>query len=604
MWERVAFYHECRSALWCDWIAPMNAASPIVSLLFPSGASMPLASPAPYDEDLGISTIVGALDLDGRHRRVIGGILAALVADPAVIAYRQDVLDDLLRDSALADRLVALLPPLGEIAGTTPVNRWNENAPLLQVAARLAELECYVHCVDGLAAALEAAADLRSEGLQRLRAMLAMLRATPEYGRLAAVLPGLRAQMEQAGSVTIGVNLDSQLRPEAATIVSVNAERFAGRGTLIDRLFGERPAADAIRGISALFKADESQPHTPAHELFRELDRLLERVAAPVAETVKRFARLQTAPLAALEPELSFYLGAVRLVRQLDGIGLPLARAAIAPAAEHVTIIRQAYNLDLALRLCAKGGAAAARAIVPSDIVLEPGAPIGVLSGPNSGGKTTYIRAVGQAQVLFQAGLPVPGASARISPVDAIYTHFPSREQLDQDGGRLAEELCRLAHIFDSATSDSLILLNEPFTSTDHESALAIGGDVLAGLRLLGARAIIVTHLRELACNALIDETPGAGIVSLVAGVVLGPSAETWPSFRIERGVPLAPRNAMELARRHGLSRDQLLERLGGAHQPSPESNGGREPPSIDKAPESASRPSLTASGVSGAPKP
>ncbi len=84
-----------------------------------------------------------------------------------------------------------------------------------------------------------------------------------------------------------------------------------------------------------------------------------------------------------------------------------------------------------------------------------------VLTGPNRGGKTTYTRAAGLAQVFFQAGLYVPAASARVSPVDAIHTHFPSREQ-----ARLDAEAGRLAAIFRQATPRSLILLNEALSGT------------------------------------------------------------------------------------------------------------------------------------------
>src|SRR5439155_1149670 len=119
-----------------------------------------------------------------------------------------------------------------------------------------------------------------------LRARLAAARADPEYGRLAAELPALRAQIDRAGSVTIGVNLDAQLRPESATIVSIDQGRFAGKGTLLDRLFGERAAADVVRGISALYRADEGRRHTPEHELFRDLSRLIERIVAPIAEAI------------------------------------------------------------------------------------------------------------------------------------------------------------------------------------------------------------------------------------------------------------------------------------------------------------------------------
>ena len=181
--------------------------------------------------DLGLASIVPALDYDGRHARFVAGVLAELCADPAAIVYRQDILDDLLRLPEVAAGLAAMLPLLGELATAGRTSRWGDEIPLLQVGERLAELENYLACVAGLAAALDSAgAALRAEGLLRLRAFL------------------------------------------------------ADKGSLLDRLFGERAAADAVRGVTALYKAEQGgRQHTPEHELFRDMDRLLERVAAPVA---------------------------------------------------------------------------------------------------------------------------------------------------------------------------------------------------------------------------------------------------------------------------------------------------------------------------------
>ncbi|MBK9713577.1 MAG: hypothetical protein IPO81_20100 [Kouleothrix sp.] len=516
--------------------------------------------------DLGLASIVRALDYDGRHARFVAGVLAELCADPAAIVYRQDILDDLLRLPEVAAGLAAMLPLLGELATAGRTSRWGDEIPLLQVGERLAELENYLACVAGLAAALDSAgAALRAEGLLRLRAFLADTRAHPDYRRLAGELPQLRAQLDQAGSVTIGINLDAQLRPESATIVALSPGRFAGKGSLLDRLFGERGAADAVRGVTALYKAEQGgRQHTPEHELFRDMDRLLERVAAPVAAALSGYTRVSAAGLAALDAELALYLGAARLAGELRAAGMALCRPEVAPAEERRCEIAGVYSLDLALRLRAAHGPAGMAAIVPNDVALGPDAWIAIVTGPNSGGKTTYTRAVGQAQALFQAGLLVPGRRARISPVDGIFTHFAAAERLEIGGGRLDEELERLERLFRQATGASLALLNEPLASTDHAAARALCRDILAGLGLLGARAIFVTHVHELVDDLLDGESPAPGVVSLVAGYTppAGNGAEPAPSYQIAPGRPQVAGYAAELARRHGLSLGQIAATL------------------------------------------
>jgi hypothetical protein len=537
---------------------PNGLAAP--SLLYPfEGIPPARRESAPSEADLGLATIIRALDYDGRHGHFVAGVLAQLNDDPAVIRYRQDVLDDLLRLPDLAAGFAGALPRLTELASAGLTKRWGDDIPLLQVAARLAELDNYLTCVEDLWAALAAATSaLRAPGLLALRAALATARAQPDYRRLAEELPRLAAQLGQAGSVTLGINLDAQLRPESATIVAINPARFAGKGSLLDRLFGERGAADAVRGLTALYKAEEGgRQRTPEHDLFRDLDRLLERVAAPIANALASYARVSGAGLAGLEPELAFYLGAARLANDLRAAGLALCRPEIAPAAARQCTIHGLYSLDLALRLRATQGAAGlAEKLVGNDVAFGPAGRIFVLTGPNSGGKTTYTRAIGQAQALFQAGLLVPGYWARISPVDGIYTHFAAAERLDIGGGRLDEELTRLARLFHQATGASLVLLNEPLASTDHGAAHALCRDLLIGLRLLDARAVFVTHLHELADNL----AAGDSVVSLVAGYTAagGNGTTAAPSYVISPGRPQVAGYAAALARRHGLSRQQL----------------------------------------------
>ena len=113
-----------------------------------------------------MAPIIRALDFDGRHGRFVGSVLAELCDDPAVIGYRQDVLDNLLRLPDLVADIAGMLPQLGELANISRTSNWGENIPLLQVATRLAELDGYVTCVERLWAALDAAgADLHATGL-------------------------------------------------------------------------------------------------------------------------------------------------------------------------------------------------------------------------------------------------------------------------------------------------------------------------------------------------------------------------------------------------------------------------------------------------------
>ena len=240
-------------------------------------------------------------------------------------------------------------------------------------------------------------------------------------------------------------------------------------------------------------------------------------------------------------------------------------------------MLSNAYNPSLALRTldAAKQDRAAAAMIVTNPMTFDgETARIWILTGPNRGGKTTYTRAIGLIHVLFQAGLHVPASAARLSPVDAIHTHFPSPEGSQLGMGRLDEEADRLAAIFREATPQSLILLNEVLAGTSAIEALGLAIDAVRGLRLLGARAIYATHLHELAARTteINDSTEGFSAAgSLVAGVESDDAVVAVGhrrTYSIRAGPPRGVSYASEIAEQHGISFAQLQgllrERFGG----------------------------------------
>jgi DNA mismatch repair protein MutS len=267
--------------------------------------------------------------------------------------------------------------------------------------------------------------------------------------------------------------------------------------------------------------------------------------------------------LVALEKEIAFYLGAARLVRRLRDGGLPMSRPEIAPLDERTCSIHTLYNVSLALQF-SKRVNDLREEIVCNDVEFGDEGRIFILTGPNRGGKTTYTQAVGLAHVFMQAGLFVPASSARISPVDGIFTHFATEERPDLEAGRLGEESRRLSAIFERATRHSLILLNESLSSTSAGESLYLARDIVRVMRLLGARAIFATHLHELAADAeaINSETAGdSRVVSMISLVhVDGETARR--TYKIVPGAPMGMSYAREIAARYGISFEQLTEAL------------------------------------------
>ena len=159
-----------------------------------------------------------------------------------------------------------------------------------------------------------------------------------------------------------------------------------------------------------------------------------------------------------------------------------------------------------------------------------------IVTGANQGGKSTFLRSIGIAQVMMQCGLPVTAKSFRSGIFPRIFVHFTRREDSAMNSGRLDEELRRMDGIVEQIGDGSLILLNESFASTTEKEGSLIAYDILRALKEAGVRILTVTHLLSFAKRVYGEskDRPEAGVDFL--------SAERLPdgtrTFRMVRGEP------------------------------------------------------------------
>ncbi|MDE2945738.1 MAG: hypothetical protein OXT05_01435 [Chloroflexota bacterium] len=525
-------------------------------------------------DDLRVKVIAEAIAPHVDYLRPIHNLLLTLLTDAEALRYRQDVLEDCLLNPDFAKGLSELLPLIRGLHNTVRDIRARRNQVSL-VLSRLTELENYLECVTAFEALLAGhRAKLKAAAWLALADEFGRIVAAPAFRQMAEELPRLRAEIRQVVSVTIGVNLSPDLKPVAATLLSINKRRFRGP-RFFRKLWGIDEEED-LRGISPLREAPDAQRYRngsilaerretldrlAANALFSDLGVVLNDVIRPIARALERYTHVHSSLLRALEPEIAFYVGGAALVAGLRGRGLPMSRPQLLPLAERRLAARALYNLDLALRLARqqKEGELSQQ-IVSNDVAFDDAGRIHILTGPNRGGKTTYIQAIGLLHILAQSGLYVPAESASLSPVDAVYLHFPAEERPNMESGRLGEEAGRLREIFRRATRQSLLLLNESLASTSATESYFLARDVVCCLRMLGARALFVTHLHELAaaCESINSEVAGdSRVASLVSTVEEGEDGLR----RTYQVVPAPPRGqsyAREIARQYGISFDQL----------------------------------------------
>ena len=122
-----------------------------------------------------------------------------------------------------------------------------------------------------------------------------------------------------------------------------------------------------------------------------------------------------------------------------------------------------------------------------------------MITGANEGGKSTFLRSVGLAQLMMQAGMFVAAESFTASVSTGIFTHFKREEDATMEKGKLDEELDRMSTITGQITAGCLLLCNESFASTNEREGSEIARQVIRALTEAGIRIIFVTHLYDLA---------------------------------------------------------------------------------------------------------
>lgn len=123
-----------------------------------------------------------------------------------------------------------------------------------------------------------------------------------------------------------------------------------------------------------------------------------------------------------------------------------------------------------------------------------------IITGANQGGKSTFLRSIGQNFILAQAGLFVAADYLKLYPIDGVYTHFNREEDSSMQSGRLDEELKRMDFIVSNIKTNSLILFNESFSSTNEIEGSKIAYDIIKALSEEGIKVFFVTHMYKLSC--------------------------------------------------------------------------------------------------------
>ncbi len=314
---------------------------------------------------------------------------------------------------------------------------------------------------------------------------------------------------------------------------------------------------------------------------MNELGDLTNRGLNHVANAAAQAADHIESYFSMLRAELAFYVSCLNLRAALRARGAPLTFPV--PLASDSFRFSCTDLRDVSLTLQTEA------TVVGNDVEAD-GRPLVVVTGANSGGKTTFLRSVGLAQLMLQCGMFVTASSYRSSLHSAVFTHFGREEDASMRSGRLEDELCRLDAIVDAivdadrdadreATGDAdadatvdadadatvdgdrdatvdgdrdaakrhaLVLFNESFSGTNEREGSEIGRQVAEALLERGVSIFFVTHQYDLAHGFVTARSSTTRFLRAERAL------DGRASFRLVAAEPLPTSFALDVYRRVG----------------------------------------------------
>jgi len=478
-------------------------------------------SSAVLTQDLELDTLFGAMAVGDKFLlEVAKKTILTSLDEPEAILYRQHILADCLERSAIVREMYAIA--VEAIEREKKIWSWGQYAEgMLHRSVEVIKL--FVDLIKRLRHIADAhGATFRSEGLTTLFRMLAK-ELDDEY--LGSVEDHLRRLAFRDG-VLMNAGLDNGNKGTRYVL----CKPWNPKQGWMERLqtWGEQ-----------LFLRDHSvyeyQIADRDESGFRALSELRGRGISLVAGALGQSTDHILSFFRMLRSELGFYVGCLNLRDRLARKGEPICFPEPFAAGKAILSVRGLYDLCLSLSVKER--------VVGNDVSADDKLLV-MITGANRGGKSTFLRGIGLAQLMMQCGMFVPAESFRANVCGGIFTHYKREEDSSMRSGKLDEELSRMSSLVDNMTRNSIVLLNESFASTNEREGSEIARQIVRALLETGIKVIYVTHLFDLAQRFYLAKMDAALFLRAER------LADGRRTFRLVEGEPLPTSYGEDLYRR------------------------------------------------------
>ncbi|MGA8659613.1 MAG: DNA mismatch repair protein MutS [Chthoniobacterales bacterium] len=437
---------------------------------FDPKGKLPWNEPA-LSQDLELNTLFSAMVLGDQFLLDVAktAIVSGLNNDVDTILYRQNILKDCLKYPSTVRDLYAIAV---EGIESEKKGYWGLLAryPAGILSRSIELLRMHIPILTKLRHVAEEQADkFESDGFTALFAMLKR-ELSDEY--FASIQDHLK-QLKFRDGVLVSAELGKGNKGTNYVL-----RKSSRKQSWMEWIFAETPRVYRYH----LHPRDESGAKALSELNERGINLVANALAQSTDHILSFFHMLRT--------ELAFYVGCLNLHDRLASKGEPTCFPLPVSSSELRHSFVGLYDVCLALRVQQR--------VVGNDVDAD-NKNLVIITGANQGGKSTFLRSIGLAQLMMQAGMFVPANTFSANVCDRLFTHYKREEDVTMKSGKLDEELSRMSEMVDNITANSLVLFNESFAATNEREGSEIARHIIGPLLEKRIKIFFVTHLYEFA---------------------------------------------------------------------------------------------------------